>query len=182
LEVNDGGKIPFNWPVVVAVILFISFTFTFIFNIPVARQVLGFLYLTFVPGFLLLEILGAENLDAAETLCFSVGLSLAFLMILGLIINSSGPLFGISNLLSTTPIMIGITVSIFILVIIFHFKGRNFELPKFDKTGINPISVFIVCLPLLSIVGTYFVNISPSNNLVLLIMIFGIAIAVGLSF
>ncbi|MHA1834599.1 MAG: hypothetical protein ACTSV7_11510, partial [Candidatus Baldrarchaeia archaeon] len=47
-------------------------------NIPVARQVIGFIYLTFVPGFIIIKLLKLK-LSRLETVLFSVGFSIAFL-------------------------------------------------------------------------------------------------------
>lgn len=48
------------------------------FDIPILRQIVGFIFLTFVPGVLILRILKIHNIGLIESLLCSVGLSLAF--------------------------------------------------------------------------------------------------------
>ncbi len=53
------------------------------FDIPVLRQIVGFVFLTFIPGILILRILRIHNINTVESLVYSVGLSLAFVMFSG---------------------------------------------------------------------------------------------------
>lgn len=48
------------------------------FDMPILRQIVGFVFLTFVPGILILRILKSHNIGLIESLLYSVGLSLAF--------------------------------------------------------------------------------------------------------
>jgi uncharacterized membrane protein len=48
------------------------------FNVPIAGQILEFVYLTFVPGFIIVKLLKLDAFDLIETVLFSVGLSIAF--------------------------------------------------------------------------------------------------------
>ena len=57
------------------------------FDIPVLRQIVGFVYLTFLPGIIILRLLKLHELGPVRTLLYSVGLSLAFNMFLGFLIN-----------------------------------------------------------------------------------------------
>ncbi|MEM2704219.1 MAG: hypothetical protein QXR45_13800, partial [Candidatus Bathyarchaeia archaeon] len=61
-------------------------------DIPVFRQFLGFMCLSFVPGFLILKLFKLEELNQAEAIILNTGLSLAFLMLFGLLINELLPL------------------------------------------------------------------------------------------
>ena len=51
---------------------------------PIIRQFVGFIYLTFVPGIIILRILRLRKLGNIETLLYTVGLSIATLMFTGL--------------------------------------------------------------------------------------------------
>ena len=55
-----------------------------VLNVPFVRQISGFLYLTFIMGFLLIRVFGLETSNTVEPLLFSVGLSVSFLMFIGL--------------------------------------------------------------------------------------------------
>lgn len=45
-------------------------------DIPILRQVIGFLYLTFVPGVVILRLLKIHRLGGAESILLSTGISL----------------------------------------------------------------------------------------------------------
>ncbi len=61
------------------------------FNVPILRQVMVFVYLTFFPGFLLLIALKVEKRDMLEIILLSVGLSIALVMFIGFMINNVVP-------------------------------------------------------------------------------------------
>lgn len=89
-----------------ALLLQVTFDVTMLFDIPIANQVIGILYLTFVPGFIIVKLLKLDELDVLEIILFSAGLSVAFLMITGLLVNELLFLFGVSQPLSAVPLMI----------------------------------------------------------------------------
>ena len=84
-------------------------------DIPVFRQVVGFIFLTFVPGILILRILRVHNISISEGLVYLVGLSVAFIMFLGFFMNMLYPFFGISKPISVYPLIITISVVVLIL-------------------------------------------------------------------
>ena len=148
------------------------------FDIPVLRQVVGFIFLTFIPGTLILRILKIHNINAIESLLYSLGLSLAFVMFTGLFANFILPLIGISKPISTFPMMATLVIFTLILGAVAYNRDRDFSAePK--PFNIKPVSsltyLLLFLLPLLAILGAYLVN-SYQNNLLLLIFI----IVVGL--
>ena len=52
-------------------------------EIPVIRPLVCFVYLTFIPGFVVLRILGLHALNVIETYVYTVALSIAVLMFTG---------------------------------------------------------------------------------------------------
>ena len=84
-------------------------------NIPIFRQIIVFIYLSFLPGFLLLRIMKMNGINTVDTILFSVGLSLTFSMFTGLLINELN-LIGVSQPLSTVPLTIGLS---FLTLVIF---------------------------------------------------------------
>jgi uncharacterized membrane protein len=136
--------------------------------------------LTFIPGFLLLRILRAKQLEWTESVPLCVGLSLAFLMLAGLFINGFGPLVGFSRPLSTTILMVVLNTAIVSICLIdYHSaKGRP-ELFPIKGVKLEPLAVVICCLPLLSVAGTYLVNASSSDNFLLLATLAIIALLVA---
>jgi len=106
---------------------------------------------------------------------YTVALSLAFLMILGVVLNAVGSLFAL-GLVSALPLLIGMSVSVLALSAIIYFRDRSQPKPVAVETEYRiPLSVLAICLfPLWSIVGTYFMNYYGAN-FVLLTMLFGLS-------
>ena len=98
---------------------------TLFLNIPFARQVSVFLFLTFIPGMLLLKIIRLEKVNLIETILFSVGLSLSFLMLVGYLMNQLGSLAIISKPLSTEYLTIVINIVVATLCVVNYFRNRN---------------------------------------------------------
>ena len=145
------------------------------FDIPVARQVLGFVYFTFLPGFLILKLLKLNDLDRLETILFSVGLSIAFLMIAGLLVNEFSLLFGVSQPLSLVPLMIVLNSLILVSGVLVYLKSERVEIWNSEPIKKSPFVLLCLCLPILSIIGTTWVK-TYENNLILLLMIITIAL------
>ena len=79
LRMNDWENRTFFW-------VFQAFQLAFIgvvclglagYHMPIVREALAFLYLTFLPGVLVLKALRLHNLGTIETVLYSAGLSLA---------------------------------------------------------------------------------------------------------
>lgn len=162
------------------VLLQLTVTVSMILDIPIARQVLGFVYFTFVPGYVFLKILRLDNLDKIETLIFSVGSSLVFLMLVGLAINEIFTLAGFSNPLSSPNLLVILSSVIFIGYTSTYLRSRGTASwrPRMPKLTYPHL---LMLLPLaLSIVGVVSVNVFGSN-LVLLLMILSVAFLVALA-
>jgi uncharacterized membrane protein len=80
------------------------------FDLVVLRQLVGFLFLVFVPGLLILRILKIHNIKFIECILYSVGLSIAFAMSLGVILNFILRPLGITHPISVLSIIIGIVI------------------------------------------------------------------------
>ena len=74
-------------------------------DIPVFRQILAFIYLTFVPGYVFLKVLRLKELDTVSNLLLSVGLSVSLTLFVGLFTNQLYGM-GLSEPLSTIPLTI----------------------------------------------------------------------------
>jgi len=148
---------------------------TVFFDIPIARQVLVFVYFTFFPGFVILKLLKLDEFDWLETVLFSVGLSIAFLMIAGLLVNEFGLLLGVSQPLSVVPLMIVLNSLILIGGVLVYLKSEDVEIWKSEPVEKSPFVLLFLCLPILSIVGAMYVN-AYGNNLLLLFTIISISV------
>ena len=51
------------------------------------RQIVGIIILTFIPGYAILRILRIHNLSRIKSFMFSIGLSLSYIMIMGLFLK-----------------------------------------------------------------------------------------------
>ena len=152
-------------------------------QIPILRQFIGFIYLTFIPGILILRILKLHKLGNIETLLYSVGLSIATLMFTGLFMNTFYPFFGVSGPISVVPLIITISVVVSILCVLSYIKDKDFSEPSFIDVGeiLSPPALFLCLIPFLAILGTYLVNFYHNNILLmfLIIIIALIALLIG---
>jgi uncharacterized membrane protein len=148
---------------------------TLYFDIPIARQVLGFFYFTFIPGLIILKLFRLNELDILETILFSAGLSVALLMIVGLLINDFGLLFGVSKPLSLVPLIIVLNSLILACSVLVYLKSENMKISSNEPTKMVPFALLFLFLPILSIFGAMYVN-AYENNLLLLFMIIVISL------
>ena len=131
-------------------------------DIPILRSIIVFFYLSFIPGFVLLRFFRLKKISFLDIILFSVGLSIAFLMFMGLLVNELYFL-GLSQPLSIIPL----TVAISAFTFVFFFIDYRHDSPKISISSESrrelksflPVSLLLVLLPLLSIVGVLFVNI-----------------------
>ena len=146
-----------------------------ILDIPLLRQIIGFMYLTFIPGFIILRVLKLDKITITETLLFSVGLSIAFLMFMGAIINTLYPSIGISEPISTLPLIVTISIALFLLCILGYKTNKEFNQKICININLNvlksPQTLFFILLPFLGIFGAYFINFNRDSLLLLLLII-----------
>lgn len=138
-------------------------------NFPVSRQVVGFLYLLFIPGIVLLRLFRFRNLTLSEKVVLSIGLNVSFLMLAGLAINSLAPVFGFNYPLSTNIIV----VSISLVVIPLSLFGAGD--PEFRLTVGGRDSFFCIAasafLIFLGIYGLVVLNASGSSTILMLLIL-----------
>lgn len=149
------------------------------FDIIFVKQIVGFLYLTFVPGMIFLNLLETYELDLVKSILFSVGLSIAFLMFIGFLANDLYFSLGILDPLHPKYLMTTIFLVLILLCLVAFFKSKISTTTFYRKSVPNNVawSMPSVCLPLLSVLGALLVN-SSKNNSILLFMIFFISIFV----
>ena len=148
-------------------------------RIPILREFVGIVYLTLIPGIIILRILKLHKLGNIETLLYTVGLSIATLMFTGLFMNTVYPLFGISRPISITPLVITISIVVLILCILSYARDKDFSDSSFIDVGnvLSPPTLFLCLIPFLAIFGTYLVNFHH-NNILLMFLIVIIALIV----
>ena len=150
-----------------------------VLDVPFVRQVLCFIFFSIIPGFLLLRLVGLKCSNLAETVLFSVGLSIAFLSIIGFLMNGLGSLQLLLQPLSTEPMTIVINVTIFVMIIVDYIKNRDLEPLGVKGVKFWPLmSLFI--LPILSIIGVLLIR-DYGNNILSISIIIVVAVIVVLS-
>ena len=161
-------------------IFLIATNVAILLNIPFLRQVFGFLFLTILPGVLILQILKLNKIGSTEKFVLSVGLSVSFLMFFGLLINNLSLYFGYETPLAAIPLLISFNLSFIVLATIGCMINREpiFSFPNLNLT--TPEKAFLivpVLFPALSIFGMHAMNTSD-NNIILMFLLFLIPVYV----
>ena len=154
-------------------ILFITDLAIFL-NIPLLGQILGFLFLTILPGLLILQILKLNEIGSTEKFVLSVGLSISFLMFFGLLINTLSLSIGYETPLSTIPLLISFNIAFITLAIIGYKVNKEplLSLPNLNlSTSEKTFLIVPILFPALSIFGMNLMN-TTNNNIVLMFMLF----------
>jgi uncharacterized membrane protein len=163
----------------VALVLQVAAFVAILLNVQIVRQVVGFFYLSFLPGFLFLKIIKLEKVGTIEYLLFSGGLSVAFLMLLGLISSLVYPAADVLKPLSGFPIVATILVFTFILFVVSWMRTRknasglgSENLSEHVPKNLRSLKVvpLLVCIPILTIYGTELV-LTSGNNIILLFLV-----------
>lgn len=159
-----------------------------IFKVPFLREVFSFLFITLVPGILIIQILRLDWLDFPKKVILWIGLSLSTLIFVGFSLNIVYPL--IKSPLSLFAVLVALNLVVLILAIsaykrnqddfylgkVFNFQilskniiEGNLEGKVKDKL-ISPI-IFPFLLPILAILGTYFMNQYENNTLIIITLL-----------
>jgi uncharacterized membrane protein len=162
------------FPLLISIFL-VATALSILLDIPVLRQVLGFAFFTFVPGFLILYLLKLNNIGLTEKLILSLGLSISFLMLAGLFINTVIPFFGYERPLSTNSLLISFSVIILILTIATYLRNQDASFINLSDFRLNTkekaLLLIPVLFPSLSILGMHIMN-TTDNNAMLLVLLF----------
>ena len=151
--------------------------------VPIVRPLCGFVYLTVLPGVLILRISRIRNLDTTRALLYGAGLSIATLTIAGLLMNFILPRLGVANPLSLMPLLIVIGGIVSIAAFLVYFRDRNL-------TSVSSFSISSAALPqlsllalilFLSVFGTYVANYYQTGAVLMFMIaiIAAVAILVG---
>lgn len=142
---------------------FIALTDVFIaLDIPILRQVFSFVLLTFLPGFLLIQILKLTR-NLVEKLLFLVGLSICFLMFVPLAMNFAYPALGISRPISLLPLTITFSLILAALSFVSYWKVPvGFQITQKDIRAsisriMSPTALGAALILVLGILGALFV-------------------------
>ncbi len=148
-------------------------------DIPVARQIVIFTYLCFVPGFLIVRLFQLHNSNLVEGVLYSVGLSVALLMFLGLFINWLLPFLGIERPLSTMPILVAVVLVTGLLSYIVYRHGGfgRVTVPAMGRC-LSPPALVLYFLPLFAVLATLFRN--QFDNSILEFVLLGLIVLLAI--
>ena len=143
-------------------------------NMPFLRQILGFLFLTLLPGVLILQILKLNKIDFLEKFILAWGLGISFLLFFGLLINNSVLALGYETPLATIPLLISFNFVFIVLAIMRYKINKNpvFSLPNLELSPSERAFLIVpVIFPALSIFGMHVMN-TTDNNIILMFLLF----------
>ena len=137
------------------------------------RPLIGLIYLTFIPGILLLRVFKIHGLSNVETLMYVSGLSIATVMFIGLLSNTFLPFFGVGRPIATFPLLAVFTATVVGLCTLAYIRDRDFSQPTFIETkGIaSPPVIFLCIIPIVSIAGAQLMNVAGDNRLSMLVLV-----------
>ncbi len=146
-------------------------------QVNVLSQIILFVYITFIPGFLILRILKLHNLGNIKTILFVIGISLFFIMLMGLLIDYFFPIIGIYHPISLYILMPILSVLTLILSVLSYFRDAEFNNPSYIdiKSLFSNTFLFLFIIIILSIISTYIMN-TYSNNILQMILLALIAL------
>lgn len=131
-------------------------------DIPILRDIIVFIFLSFIPGFAILRLLKLKTTSSLDTLLFSVALSIAFVMFIGLLVNAMYLFLGFSQPLSTIPLTISISASTLTVFIIDYRRtlsetrsSTNFTIQK----EVFPLCILLFILPIFSAISILYLNV-----------------------
>ena len=180
MEPKIGKNSSIKWLVYIVAVIVATNAAVFL-DIPVLRQLLAVVFLAIIPGLLILFILKLHRLPLAEKLILVVGLSIAFLMIFGWILNQICIVVGHMTPLSTNFLAIAQSIALAVLLTIAYVMNReaftvftfHLELNMQSKLCLLLPAIF----PLMSILGSRFINTS-GNNIILMTLLYLIPVAI----
>ncbi len=139
-------------------------------DVPVLRQISGFAFLAFIPGFLLLRILKLNRLSVLLQIVLSVGLSVSFSMLFGLAVNASLLAAGYATPLGTAPLLVSFSAAVGVMAVIAYMRNRRvaIPIPRMRLTALQQrLVILLSLLPLASVFGARLMNLRDSNALLL---------------
>jgi uncharacterized membrane protein len=149
---------------IVIPIMVILANIAILIDIPLFRGIIVFIFLSFVPGFAIFRLFRLKEFGFLDTIIFSVALSIAFVMFMGLLVNEFALFIGFSQALTTVPLTAAISTST--LVVFFIGYRHDFSEPLKLQTSFEgklkdflPLSIVLLLLPLISAIGVLYLNI-----------------------
>lgn len=154
------------------------------FDLPVLRPLICFIYLMFIPGYLILRALKVHDLETIDTLLYSAGCSIAALMFSGVILNAIGPVFQVEKPLSILPVTVTLSGLVLLLSVVCYIRDRDFSNQRLIDIRhlFSPPAMLLGIVLGLVIVATYVMNVYNVNILLFMLIITLAAIVLMVGF
>jgi uncharacterized membrane protein len=153
------------------------------YHVPVLRQAVCFLYLTFIPGAVILRAMGVRRLGTIESALYTIGMSLAALMFMGAFLNFAGLRLGLQEPISIMPIMAMLTALVLALSVVCYLRDRKGEEKPLLDIGeaLSPPALLLYIVPFLAVSGAYMMNLYGRNTLlaIMILVLAAIVLLVG---
>lgn len=144
-----------------AVVNFIALTS---FNPLYIGSFLSFIFIITTPGLLILPFLTPKKFPALLGIAFSVALSLLSLMLVGLVLNTILPFFGMNQPLSTIPLLIAFDVFVCVLFAFNYMYKKDSALEFSNLKSLDHVIVGIASLlPIMACLGAVVLNNGGTN-------------------
>lgn len=145
------------------------------FPIPILRQVMGFIFLTFVPGLIIYRIFKLQKLSFFESVACIIGLSLLFVMFSGFFINEFHSSI-LPNPISSISLTLILCAIVSILSLLYYMSDKDKNTSDVLHLGNTEDSLslsllFLCTIPFFSIFGSYLINFFHTNVLMILFVI-----------
>ena len=138
-------------------------------DMPFLRLISGFIFLIILPGLLIVWLLKLNRIGIVEKAALVAGLSVAFLLFFGLLLNNLLLAAGFKTPLSTASLMIAFDIVFILLLIVgctvnkgWVFCLANPHLSRYEKMFL----IVPVTFPVLSVLGSH-IMLTTDNNTVL---------------
>ena len=161
-------------------IYFILVIILSIFKFPIINEIFSFIFYSIVPGFLIYNLIMKKKKLSNLDFYLSISLSLLFIMVCMILLNSFGHLFGSSTPLSFLNILITINIAIAILFVLNFLTNKKEVEIKFGKINKN-ICFISLCGILLTLAGLLVLNYYKNQILMWLSTIFVIGTIIYLT-
>ncbi|RAP52610.1 MAG: hypothetical protein BZ138_02930 [Methanosphaera sp. rholeuAM270] len=144
-------------------------------HIPIFNDIITLLYMSLVPGIIILRILKLHKLGNTFTTLLSVGLSILSVLVIGLFMNQVYPLIGIMHPIETVPLLVTFTVYNMLLLAIAYTQDKEYFHNSSSKLSMKLLTsnqfICLCILPLIAIIGAYTLQYDGRNEIQILLLL-----------
>ena len=171
--IKDGRLSPQRSMALVITTILVT-SLAILLDIPILRQVLGFFYCVILPGATILIALKLDKLGLAEKIVLTIGISIAFLMFVGVGINFAYFSLGYKTPLSVISLVLSFSAILAGLCILAYKRNKaafSPPVPALNLDGLaSKLFIMPIIFPFLSIIGARIMD-SNDNNFMLLALL-----------